>query len=409
MNQERRLLGVPVMSRLSVLFVILFVFTALLSSGCSEKNKEEAAPSNGEKSKRAPSVTMQSEAIKEIGLTTVTAESKPVMGSITATAKLVPNQDLEAQVGSLVQGRVQKVMVSVGDQVQQGQVLMLIESMEIGSVLAEFVKAKAELRSADANLKRQKSLNEDNAGSQKSLLEAQTEYEKAFADFSAEEKRIHSIGLSKADVQDSGIAQDAVGVVNNGVLPVKAPIAGTVVERTVVIGQAVDATSMAFRIVNTSTLWADGQIYENDAQRLTGKPEVTLTLTAIPGEVFRGRVIFVSPVVDENTRTITIRASIPNPTGRLKPQMFGEIHIPFGGSQTGIVIPAEAVIKDNTNHYVFVATSETTFERRDVQLGVAFDSQLEIKSGLNAGERVVVKGAFQLKSELLKEAFGGEE
>ncbi|MDK9699007.1 MAG: efflux RND transporter periplasmic adaptor subunit [bacterium] len=402
---------ISAVQRFLLVLVILFALLAVGMVGCTSKTKEvdsHSEHSEEEGEHQTPTVSLTREAIQTIGLTTIAAEEKVVSGTLTAAAKLVPNQDYEAQVGSLVQGRVHKVLVSVGDQVKQGQVLMQIESMEIGTLLSEFMKAKAELKFTDANRKRQKSLLEDNAGSQKSLWEAQTAYEKALADYSAVEKRIHSIGLSVSDMQDSGTAVDVGRAVDNGLLPIKAPISGTVIERTVVIGQMVDASSTAFRIVNTSTLWADGHIYESDAQRLVGKPEITLTVSAIPGERFRGKVIFISPVVDEHTRTITVRASIPNASGRLKPQMFGELHLPMDGTSKGIVVPAESVVKDNTVNFVFVAMNDTTFERREIQLGVAFDNQIEVKQGLAVGDRVVVKGIFELKSEFNRDAIVGD-
>jgi cobalt-zinc-cadmium efflux system membrane fusion protein len=230
------------------------------------------------------------------------------------------------------------------------------------------------------------------------------------AEFNAEDKRIHSIGLADDDLLT--FVEHVSPQKNNhsgGVLPVKTPIAGIVVERNVVIGQLVDASTTAFRIVNTSMLWADGPVYERDVPALSGKPGVTLTVTAFPGEEFRGQIIYVSPVVDERTRTITIRASIPNRNGRLKPQMFGELHVPTGGNTTGIVIPAESIQKENANAYVFVATSDTTFERREVSIGSTLDSLVEVRGGIRPGERVVTKGSFQLKSELKKEVLEGGE
>jgi cobalt-zinc-cadmium efflux system membrane fusion protein len=325
-------------------------------------------------------------------------------------AKLIPNQDFEAQVGSLVQGRVREVFVREGDFVLEDQELMHIEGLEVGEIKSNFIKAKAQLKYAGANYQRQKTLAEQKVGSQKALLESQAEYDKADADFNAEDKRIHSIGLTDEDllkfVEHASLEKDGH---NGGVLPIKTPIAGTVVARNVVIGQLVDASTTAFRIVNTFTLWADGQVYEKDVPMISGKPEATLTVTAFPGEEFHGKVIYVSPVVDEHTRTITIRVSIPNPRGRLKPQMFGELRIPIGGATRGVVVPAECVQKDNVATYVFVATSDTTFERRDVALGATLDSMVEVKNGITPGEKVVTKGSFQLKSELMKEALEGGE
>jgi membrane fusion protein, heavy metal efflux system len=390
------------------IFIALLAVMIYVQLGCTGEQKEKEAAGHDEHSEGVHVLTLKAESIKEMGLTTSVAEVKPLVGAMKIPAKLLPNQDFEANVGSLVQGKVREVFVNVGDFVKEGQELMHIEGLEVGEIKSNFIKAKAQLKYAEANYERQKTLLEQKVGSQKSFLEVQADYDKALAEFNAEDKRIHSIGLTDDDllkfVEHATIEKDGH---SGGVLPIKTPIAGTVVERNVVIGQLVDASTTAFRIVNTSTLWADGQVYEKDVPKLSGRPDVTLAVTAFPGEEFRGRVIYVSPVVDEQTRTITIRASIPNRNGRLKPQMFGELHVPIGGTTKGLIIPAECVQKDNIETYVFVATSDTTFERREVSIGATVDSMVEVKDGIKPGERVVMKGSFQLKSELMKEAFEG--
>jgi len=355
-------------------------------------------------------VTLTAESIREIGLTLSVARTDTLKGTMKVPAKLVPNQDLEALVGSLVQGRVRKVFVKVGDYVREGQELMHIEGLEVGEIKSNFIKAKAELKYAEANFQRQKTLLDQNVGSQKAFLESQSAYDKALAGFNAEDKRIHSIGLSDDDllkfVEHNSKGPDSH---SGGVLPIKAPLSGTIIERNVVNGQLVDASTTAFRIVNTSTLWADGQVYEKDIPKLSGKPEVSLTVTAYPGEEYWGKMIYVSPIVDEGTRTIALRATIPNGKGRLKPQMFGELHVTIGGGTRGLLIPAEAILYDNSISYVFVAVNDTTFERRDISPGASFDSLVEVSSGLKDGDRVVTRGSFQLKSEMMKEMLEGGE
>ena len=394
----------------SGLLVALLSAVGLAFAGCGDEKKGENSGEPGTEGGESHLLALTTETVREIGLSLSVVEVDTLSGTMTVPAKLVPNQDLEAQVGSLVQGRVREVLVKVGDYVQEGQELMHIEGLEVGEIKSNFIKAKAELKYAEANYNRQKTLLEEKVGSQKTFLEAQSAYEKALAGFNAEDKRIHSIGLSDEDllkfVEHVSLENESH---SGGVLPIKAPIAGTVVERNVVMGQLVDASTTAFRIVNTSTLWADGQMYEKDVPRLTGKPEVSLTVTAYPGEEFRGKVIYVSPIVDERTRTIALRASFSNRNGRLKPQMFGELRVPSGGAATGLLVPAEAVITENMVKYVFVATSDTTFERRDVSVGASYDSRVEVISGLRQGERVVTRGSFQLRSELMKEALEGGE
>ena len=121
---------------------------------------------------------------------------KPLTGTLTAPAKVMTNQDNEAQIGSLVQGRVHQVFVKVGDYVKAGQILMTVEGLDVGEIKAGFLKQKQVIDYAKANYERQKKLFDEKIGSQKSLLESQAEYEKALAEYKAEDKKIHSVGLS---------------------------------------------------------------------------------------------------------------------------------------------------------------------------------------------------------------------
>lgn len=392
------------------IFVTLWAVIGSAMSGCASEQKENTTAKPQVSNERVRVVRLTAESVEEMGLSVSVAEIEPIVGNMSIPAKLLPNQDFEAHAGSLVPGRVRMVFANVGDFVKEGQELMHIEGLEVGEIKSNFIKAKAQLKYAEANLQRQKTLLEQKVGTQKAFLEAQADYDKAVAEFNAEDKRIHSIGLTDDDLSKfvERVSPETNGH-SGGVVPIKSPIAGTVVERNVVIGQLVDASTTAFRIVNTSTLLADGQVYEKDVPVLSGKPQVTLTVTAFPEERFRGRVIYVAPIVDEHTRTITIRASIPNPDGRLKPQMFGELHVPTGGTRKGLVIPAESIQKDNVETYVFVATGDTTFEQRLVLLGATVDSMVEVKNGIKQGDKVVTRGSFQLKSELMKEVLEGGE
>ena len=386
----------------------MLVLSLILTAGCESENANQNSENDKNKSQNR-TVKLSKELIKEIGLEIITAEEHTIAGVIKAPAELIPNQDFEALVGTLIKGRVNKVFVKLGDYVKKGQTLMQIEGVEIGEIKAQFIKAKAELDFAVANLERQKTLNEQKVGSKKSLQEAQAEYDKALAGFNAEDKRIHSIGLNDDDVikfiHNGANGENHTG----GILPVKSPIDGIVVERNVVIGQLVDETTNAFRVLNTSTLWADAQIFEKDIPFVQGKPAITLNVTAYPGEVFPGKIIYTGEVVDDQTRTIKVRAEVNNQNRKLKSDMFCEMSIPVGGNKKGIVVPAESIIKENNTDYVFVALSDTTFELRQVESGITANEQIEILNGIKSGEKIAGRGGFYLKSEMKKTEFAEEE
>jgi membrane fusion protein, heavy metal efflux system len=382
----------------------VFIIIVFFLLGCNKKeNKNEVEQ---KKESRSEIVKLSRESIKDIGLTIDTISYKPFTETITIPAKVLVDQDNEAQVGSLVQGRVNKVLVKIGDYVKAGQPLMNLEGLEIGVIKSNFLKAKASLDYVKSNFERQKTLNEQKIGSQKSFLEAQSEYEKALAELKAEDKKIHSIGLTDEEILDNKNNSDDAHT--SGTLTVKAPINGVVVERNVVIGQMVDGTTNAFRIINTNSIWIDGQIYEKDINKVKEKNGVSFTVSSYPNEIFSGKINYIGYIIDEKTRTITIRAEFFNPTGKLKPQMYGEMYIPIGNSSKSILISAESIIKINNADFVFIQKDDTTFEKRSVATGKSEGSFIEIKEGLKEGEKVVSKGAFFLKSEMLKDELGGE-
>lgn len=384
--------------------VLAFV---LIGCGGNEDAKKEE-----HKEEHSEIVKLSAESIKQIKLETETVSLQPFTGYLTIPAKVITNQDNEAQIGSLVQGRVHQVFVKVGDFVKTGQVLMTVEGLDVGEIKAGFMIAKAALDYTKANYERQKKLFDEKIGSQKSLLESQAEYEKALAEYKAEDKKIHSVGLSDEDVTDAKIGEEHT----SGTLPIKSSINGIVVERNVVIGQLVDATTNAFKVINTNTVWIDGQIYEKDIAKINQKTNALFTSATYMNEKFAGRIIYIGQTVDEQSRTITVRGEFNNSNSKLKPQMFGELKIPVSSNAKAIMIPEESVVKESGNDYVFVQTSDTTtpnggqaFEKRIVITGSSVDSRIEIKEGLREGEKVASKGVFYLKSELKKDEIEGDE
>lgn len=388
--------------RFNIKFLTMLLITAFLFFGCGEKKNEIAKEENQTHGK--DKIILSDKAIKEMGIEIQTIKNETLTGLIKAAAKLIPNQDYEAQVGSLVQGRVWKAFVKEGDYVKEGQVLMQLEGLEIGELKAVYLKAKSNLDYYKAVYERQKTLIEQNIGSQKSLQEAKADYEKASAEFNAEDKRIHSVGLSHEDVLENGTLEHIAGI-----LPIKSPITGIVTERNVVIGQLVEANTTAFRIMNISNLWAEGQIYEKDISKLSGKPKIEFTTSAYPNERFNGEIILVGQTIDEHSRTIKVRATFNNPGNRLKPQMFGEMFIPIGGNIKGIVVPGDAIIKENGKSYVFRVENDSIFKKQLVEIGSELGGKVEIKNGLKVGDKIAFKGVFFLKSELLKETLAEEE
>jgi cobalt-zinc-cadmium efflux system membrane fusion protein len=390
------------MNTLKYFYPLLVFPVILILAGCNSSSKEEKEVENP---KTGPQVvTLTKKSVADIGLTLFTAKLKPLTGALTAPAKVLPNQDLESQVGSLVQGRVHQVFVKVGDHVTAEQTLMTVEGLDAGAIKAGFLKAKATHDYAKTNYERQKKLFDEKIGSQKALLESQSEYEKALAEYNAEDKRIHSVGLTDEEIVSGNNGE----LHTSGTLPIRSHINGVVVERNVVVGQFVDAMTNAFKVINTQSVWIDGQIYEKDLAKIQQKTFAVFTTTTYPNKEFLGRIIYIGQTVEEQSRTITVRGEFNNPDNKLKPHMFGELKIPIGAKEKAIMIPDEAVVKGTGQEYVFVQKCDTAFQKRDVVSGTSVDNMIEIKDGLKEDEIVVSKGAFYLKSDLKKDEFEGE-
>ncbi len=385
-----------------VLSLVLVLSILFVSCGENEKPKEAEPEKKEEGSKE---IKLSPESLELIKIETEIAEEKPLTGYIVLPAAIVPDQSKEARVGSLVQGRVKKVFVNVGDRVSAGQVLMTIEGTEIGSIKASFMKAKAVLDFAKSALERQKKLYSEKIGAQKSLLETQAEYDKALAEFRAEDKRIHSIGLTDEDVLNSKSNDDHTA----GVLPVRAPLGGIIAERNVIVGQYIDASTNAFLIQNNDIVWIDGQVFEKDLAKFDHKTEAVFSSSVYPKEQFAGKVIFIGQTVDEKTRTLPVRAEFKNPGFRLKPGMFGELRVPYGENVLAFTLPTEAVETDGEISYVFVRTADTIFEQRVVVPGRSVGNRIEIKEGLKAGDCIVTQGVFYIKSEMKKGDLEGDD
>jgi Cu(I)/Ag(I) efflux system membrane fusion protein len=176
------------------------------------------------------------------------------------------------------------------------------------------------------------------------------------------------------------------------------PASGVLTKKDVVPGMRVNAGDMPFEIVDLSRVWFLADAYESDLGQVKLGMPATLTLKAFANRTFQGRVAFVDPLLDPKTRTAKVRIDVPNPSGELRPEMFGEAVLQQGGRQ-GIRIPADAVIHSGTRSVVFVALPNGKFQPREVELGQGDSEWVEVLSGLQKGDGVVTRANFLVDSE----------
>ena len=176
------------------------------------------------------------------------------------------------------------------------------------------------------------------------------------------------------------------------------PISGVVTAKNVVEGSKIAAGDTPYEITDLGVVWVMADAYESDLAHVKLGMAATLTLQAYPNRVFKGRVAFIDPLLDPKTRTAKVHVHFPNPTGELKPEMYGEVVL-RGAEREGLIIPLDAVIHTGTKNVVFIDLGEGKFQPRQVQLGEAAGDQVEVQQGLELGQKVVTRANFLVDSE----------
>jgi multidrug efflux pump subunit AcrA (membrane-fusion protein) len=215
------------------------------------------------------------------------------------------------------------------------------------------------------------------------------------------------------DLNERVKAGDVMGLVQapellGKALELKAPIDGVVIERKSTAGELIGKDTEIYTISDPTDLWLLAEIKERDIGAIKVGQEATFTVLAYPEESFRGKIVLVGNRVETDSRTLEIRVAVANPDGRLKPGMFADVEIATTALPNVLVIPDEALQKMDDDQVVFVAASDTRFEKRVIKTGLEQHGHVQVVDGLKEGDRIVTTGSFILKSELLKGELGEE-
>jgi len=283
-----------------------------------------------------------------------------------------------------VAGRLIDLKVQLGERVEHGQELAVIDSSDLAQAYADEDKARSAVKMTKQTLDRAVALEKYSAGSVKDRQQAENDHAQAQAEFARAQSRLRAIGVS-ADPKEAG-----------RVLSLKAPVSGSVIDLQAARGAYLnDPTAAIMTIANLDQVWVTANVPENDAALVMQDQSVDVVFTAYPSEVFKGQVLFVSDILDPDTRRIRVRIAFQNPDMRLKPNMFANATF-MTPKQTAPIVPTSALVLRNETDQVFVEVAPWTFEARAVEIEFQQGDQAVITHGLKAGERVVVKGAVLL-------------
>lgn len=376
----------------------------LITAGVAARSRSSAAAASAPKqpaqeAARGAGLTIAGAALAKNPIATAPVRKAKLSADLQLVGSVSADQNAFAIVGPLVAGRVVKLRASLGDVVRPGQVLAEIESAEVGQAQARYLSARARLGAAEANLRRERDLSAQKISSQREREVAEAQATSEAAELRAAVERMKAFGLTDADVRAL-----AEGGGTGGRVPLRAPIGGTIVWRQLTLGQAVERATDAFKIMDLRRLWVLLDVYEKDLTRVHVGQKVRLRTEAYPGEVFHAQVAYVNPLIDEKTRTASVRITFDNPEGKLRPGQFVTARLigdPSLAENEVLVLPRQSVATVDGQALVFVKTAQG-FDKRAIELGPSGGDLVEARTGVREGEEVATDGAFLLKSELLR-------
>jgi membrane fusion protein, heavy metal efflux system len=308
--------------------------------------------------------------------------------SATLPGRVGFDEDHTQRVASPIDGRAVSIRVELGDKVRAGQPLIELSSPNVGQLQADAQKALSDLALAEKASERVHKLQAEGAVAEKEVAQAENDLHKARSDSARSTAQLKSLGVSASD--------PAVNVA------LRAQIAGTVVERNVLVGQEVRADQAAplLTVSSLDTVWVQADAYEQDLSLVSQGDAVTIRVPAYPSETFAGKVSHVGDVVDPTTRTVKIRCTVDNKSHRLKPEMFAKVDVLNAAGHKLTLVAAQAVLNDGDKSIVIIASEGNVFRPRRVEVGPEIEGRVRVLSGLRPGEKIVTDGAIFMKREL---------
>lgn len=335
---------------LSGIFVALLTMLVALAAGCKKKSGAGGAPPN------LPSTVIAAEARKQ-----------PVAATLSVVGTLTANESVEVKAET--DGTVAEILFQEGQPVKKGDLLIRLDESKFASALAE----------AEANLKLTATTFERNKELYRQKLISQQEYDQAAALFQANQATVE---LRKRELQDARII---------------APFAGLAGSRAVSAGQVISKNTTLTWIVDLDPVKAEFNVPERFLRELKVGQPLALSVAAYPRESFRGEVYFLAPQIDPTTRTLLMKARVPNSDLKLKPGMFASLDLTLTLREGAIVVPESALISMGERTSVYVIDAESKAQVRPVKVGLRLPNLIEITEGLNEGEKVVAEGVQKVR------------
>lgn len=370
---------------------------AALACGCSKApTAAETQPAAPVASALPQTVTFDVATLERLGVRTAVAGDRAAVQRLELLGTLDYVIDRYAEVGTLVEGRLTSIAVSVGSRVKKGQPLATVLAPALAGAQAEAISARASLSVARGHAEREAALLEKQLTTAREAEVAQGDVVRAEADLAAAEAKLRVVG--------STLPTDARGIRPDGTIVLTAPIEGVVVRRDAVLGAFVEPNDTAFVVADPSVLWALVDVFESDLPFVREGAEVELSVDALAGRKYRAKVAAFEPQIAKNSRALRARVVVENADGALRPGLFVRARVAI--DETGspdLAVPSAAVQPIGGRDVVFVEREPGRFEVRPVTVVRRTPRVVELSDGLARGEKVVVHGAFVLRGEVTRQ------
>lgn len=384
---------------------IIFMFMVVTCAGCGHR---------ADKTVRNKQLVLTEAQEKNADIQTSPLQRMDLELQITIPAQFkARNQSIE-RVYSPIDGKITDVFVEPGAILKVGQPIVQIKSDEISQIQLEFLEKILDIDANINELKAQYALSRQNYNRERTLynekISSRAEYETANAEMKKDKANIDALYLKRSSL--ANVYRQRLAVYGGSLdrvlqtkqiypyVTLRASKNGILLERKVNSGEVVEKNRELFNLADLSTIWLVGYAFEKDSSVLHLGEAVTGTLEESTG-VINGVLSYVSPILDSTTKTLEVRADIPNKELKIKPNMYAEMFVNTGMVNV-LAIPNDAVEKYGDYYFAYVKIAPHTYEERKVQIGKKNDKYSEIVSGIKAGEEVVTKGSFELLGESIK-------
>jgi cobalt-zinc-cadmium efflux system membrane fusion protein len=341
---------------------------------------------------------LKDEEIKKMGITINEAKPGEITQTLSTRGVIILHPDNLAHILPKISGVAKEAKKNIGDSVKQGEVIAVLESREMADAKAAYLASLEKQQLAQTLLDRETRLKEKKVSAEQDYITAKSSLEETKINTHLTRQKLRAFGLLDDEIELLEKEQDP----DLRLYEIRSPIDGTVINRHITKGEFIENTATIYEIANLDKVWVEIGIYPKDLSAVNNGQMVDISL---PGDGLstQAKIIYVSPIIKEETITSKAVAEIPNPERKWRPGTFVKVNIVTNTSKAPVVVPKEAVQNIDNQDVVFVLNDEG-FEKRNVETGLRDDKSVEIKKGLNPGEKYASNETFMLKAELGKES-----